>query len=181
MEFYSMADGVLTLLDEELDLDFKEPFSPVKVAASLEDRFPISKTHLLRVVKGLKGKVLEAYVEKGGVRDGQWISYYPSRAIKQETFYANGKLHGLSSFYAPDGKLTAQSWFVHGLREGKSISWYSDGAIYAELRFRRGVLEGNQEYFYPDGKLRTELSYVQGKLQPEPQLFAPDGSSKILP
>ena len=107
----------------------------------------------------------EFYVEKNGKPDGQCRLYYPSKALKGEMFYFEGKLHGPSTFYTPQGGVLSVSWFVDGLQQGKCFWYYPEGELYAVQRYKHGIPHGVQEYFHKDGSPKTIVEIEGGSFK----------------
>lgn len=182
MSTYTMEEGFLTIEDPELNLFVKEAHSPLKIPFPLsleKDLQDIASRHTLRVIKGKRNKIIEAYIEKDGLKNGQCLVFHPDGSIKQESFYTEGKLHGFSVFYGLQQQVLTKSWFIRDQQEGRSHWYYAEGPLYCIQRFRNGLWENKQEYFYPDGKLKTLMNYSQGKLHGTSIEYSPEGSVKL--
>lgn len=115
------------------------------------------------------------FIPPSEIREGAWKEHYPSGALKCETHYHHGKLHGKSQFFAEDGQLLADSTFKNDERVGEALFYYPNGAVYSRLNYENGLLQGPQRYYYEDGKDRTILEYAQGMLVGEALLYNPEG------
>lgn len=175
MDKYSLENGFLTLVDEELGLSFKEPFAPMKVPTNPEQDQELKGGYLVKTSSIEEGILEGAYIEKEGKPDGQYLLFYPSGALKMETFYLSGALHGPSTFYNEDAVILTKSWFFHGKRQGKSYWYYPAKQLLSLQRFINGQWHGKQEYYYSDGTLKTIMHYNQGKLEGLTQLYSPKG------
>lgn len=72
-------------------------------------------------------------------RDGEYREYNFS-TLKEERFYANGKLEGAVKIYYPDGKIMEEGNYVNGLRDGAS-KWYDQqGNLTIEYEYKAGEL-----------------------------------------
>jgi hypothetical protein len=98
--------------------------------------------------------------------------YYASKALKSESHYFNGLLHGSSCYYSEEGQLLAKASFLNGVPNGECTWYYLSGALYCQQNFVDGVLEGEQIYYYKDGCLKTTLHYKQGCLVGSGHLYA---------
>lgn len=138
----------------------------------------LKSAHVVRVLRQYGKPKEAAWLEKGGVQDGQYRLYYPDGKLKAECFYQKGVLHGPSKFYSPKGILLAESLYQKGKREGECRWYYASGKLYTLQRFQNGLWHGKQEYFYESGQPKTMLHYKRGKLVEQAQLFLPDGNIK---
>ncbi len=163
--YYKIENGILFLRDAELGLDIEEPFTLPSISTSSRS------THI-----HAQGK--EVWLEKEGLRHGQWQSYAESGSLLSECFYLEGLLHGPSHFYNEAQVLLSLSWFYRGLRHGKMHQYYQTGALYSVQSFVNGLRVGDQLYYYPDGSMRTKMSYVLGFIDGEMLLFWPNGQCK---
>lgn len=172
------VEAIQHALDRKTDLQIDtEPFDRIKVEEpDIPDFHPImlpkkpeegcfiDPDHLIAMLKQYGSPPLEARVEKEAIPDGQCLLYYPEGAIKAETFYKEGRLHGPAAYFSKEGKVLSKSYYVEGKQEGESYWYYPSGKLYAVRRFRGGVLHGLQHYFYPNGGLKTVISYNEGQL-----------------
>jgi hypothetical protein len=104
--------------------------------------------------------------------------YYPSGALKAESYYLNGLLHGPSHWYTEEKVLLAESTFIDGKQEGEALWYYPSGALYSRQNFSNGLLDGEQTYYYEDGSTKTHLHYVKGQLTKSALLYDRDQSLK---
>lgn len=157
---YLFTNQRLKLTDPELGLDVDLPFDPVLL--------PEKPQWGQEVADGffVAGNVsaTEFFIEKCGTPHGQCRLYYPSKTVKGEMYYVDGRLHGPSTFFSEGGGVLASSWFLHGVQEGKVLWYYPSGQLYSCQRFNAGRRDGEQEYFHPCGGLRVQLTYKQGEL-----------------
>lgn len=104
--------------------------------------------------------------------------YYSSGALKGESHYKEGLLHGPSIFYNEDGKILAKTFFNEGSPEGECLYYYFSGATYCKQYFSNGLLEGAQAYYHENGEIKTMLHYQQGQLVGEATLYDNAGNMK---
>ena len=64
------------------------------------------------------GKPFEILEYKNGVKDGEWMKYFPEGQLMTETFYKNGVLEGTFVNYTPEGKLLIKGWYKNGEQDG---------------------------------------------------------------
>ncbi len=176
-ERYEILDGVMYLIDPELDLNVCEPFT-LPLVPRIEEKNSLLES--LEVVwnRDEEGRFETAYFKKEGLFHGQHLHFYPCGKIKGESFYLDGKLHGPSLFHSVEGVVLASSWFYDGCIVGKSRQFYGTGALYSIQQYKKGKLHGKQEYFYEDSSFKTALMYKEGDLEGLIELFWPSGQIK---
>lgn len=162
---YHWTEGNLIIHDPTMHIAYEGPFNPELLPDSLEDGEHI------KVKRDPLGFLREAWIEREGVRDGQWRRYDLEEKVLGEGFYHNNLMHGPMVFRSPEGKLLAETWFVNGLRQGRSFLFYPDGKIYAVLRYLDGERHGLQEYFYSNHAPKAILYYAEGRISNHPQWF----------
>lgn len=109
---------------------------------------------------------------------GQYLSHYPSGAVKLEQYYLEQHLHGPSTYYSETGGVLARSWHYHGVQLGKTWRYYLSGELHSLLRYREGVFHGKQEIYYQNGHPKSSLNYADGVLNGEVCLYYPNGKLK---
>ena len=104
----------------------------------------------------------------GREKDSLW-SYYSStdETLRMTEYYVDGKLHGLSQRYYPEGKLSEEVHWSAGLKEGPWKQFFGDGSIRLQANFQNDLLEGEYRVYY-----RTDLLMMEG-------LFLKDRSEGI--
>ncbi len=105
-------------------------------------------------------------------------TFYPEGNLQAVQFYAQGYLHGPSTYYALSGEILSQTWYLGGKKVGKAKYFYKSGQLYSLQRFLLGQPQGLQEYWYEDGRVRTLLPYQAGQLHGEVQLYWENGVLK---
>jgi len=109
---------------------------------------------------------------------GPLCTYYGSGALKSETHYQKGLLHGLSQFFGESGTLLSKANFKEGNLDGELLQYYLSGSKYSEQHFKEGLPEGKQTYYYANGQLKTELNYEHGQMVGAVTLYNADGTIK---
>ena len=122
-----------------------------------------------------------------GQKVGAWVGYYPSKNIKYEGNFENGKETGNFVFYADakekkiiatkefktDGsvytvffngkKKMSEGIYVNKLKEGIWKIYHFDGQhVMAEEPYKNDKLHGIKKGYYASGKLSEELEYKNG-------------------
>ncbi len=101
---------------------------------------------------------------------------YADGSIKLVQFRKDGRLHGPSTYYSPNGAVLAQTWFDNGLQEGESQFFYPNGNIHSIQQFKNSIWHGEQRFWYADGSLKTSMRYLQGELDGPVRLYYPNGA-----
>lgn len=73
------------------------------------------------------------------IKNGFFITYYPSGEKYMESEYYNDKQRGTEKVYYPDGKLLTTGEYKDGLLDGKAIKYEDDGSKVIKI-FKAGVL-----------------------------------------
>ena len=81
-----------------------------------------------------------------------------------EAEYLNGKPHGITRHWAPDGVLTLEAEMEFGEYHGKYKSWWNNGNKKEEGRFYRGKRVGLYRWYSTNGVLIQEEDYGPGVL-----------------
>jgi len=113
-----------------------------------------------------EGNVTEGGKISNGLREGEWITYYPlmDEIVMSTTQYSNGNPEGFQQVFFDDGTLQIEGAFRNGKREGTWQWYHQSGVLESSVDFSAGKKEGVQNFYLDDGTLlRTEL-YKQGKL-----------------
>ncbi len=174
---YTFEDKVITLVDEELGLQYREVFDPIQVPEKRKPHQRLPDGHALTCFGPPDNPEETWVVEKEGLWDGQYLLCYPNGNPKLMSYYVKGELHGPSTFYSEEGSVIAYSWYIKGLQQGKSWLYYPSGVVYGIQRYLDGVWHGKQEYFYANGNPKTIMNYLHGRLE-SVHLFSPDGVEK---
>lgn len=105
---------------------------------------------------------------KDGMREGTWISNYPSTGtVYQETNYVQGKLSGEIKLFWETGELYATGNMNNGLREGEWIWYYANGIISSRVVFKNDKKEGKQILWSETGQKTKEEHYENGEVVEE--------------
>lgn len=177
MEIYSFENGLLKLVDPELQINYEEPFSPLLIPDHPKNNLKLDATHRLASYEFSDGS-LENEIVANGIRNGQYTLTYPNGNIKLDCFYKDGKLHGSSTFYGEEHQILVKSWYLDGKLQGKSHSYYVSGSLCSVQRFQNGIWHGLQEFWYENGVIKTQMTYKQGELDGIVKLFYPTGALK---
>jgi len=81
-----------------------------------------------------------------------------------EAEYLDGKAHGITRIWSPDGVLTQEAEMEHGEYHGKYKTWWNNGNRKEEGRFYRGKRVGLYHWYSENGVLIKEEDYGPGVL-----------------
>ena len=169
---YLFDNERLVIVDPDLNIYIKTSFKSLLL---LRDHKVMDGVVMKR---DESGRLLSAYFEVEGKREGQFHRYHPNGKVAVECFYSFGLLHGPSRFYSETGSFLSETWFYKDRKEGESKKYYSLGQLFSIERFKRGVLHGKQEYYYEDGRVKSTIFYYQGKLDGMVTLYWSNGEKK---
>ena len=62
---------------------------------------------------------------KSGNKDGKWYAFYPDGSVFTETFYIDGKQHGIYNLYRENGKPLLKGHYSHDVCSG-TWTWYDE-------------------------------------------------------
>ena len=82
----------------------------------------------------IKGKIVE------GENEGQWNYYYPNRSLESQGNFKDDLVNGKWLWYFPNGNLKEEGKYVAGEREGEWFSYNDDGSLYIKRYFKDNVL-----------------------------------------
>lgn len=172
-EEYFLTETEMRIIDEELGLDLTLSFPLPRLPEDLSAPGVVLERDEM-------GQLVAAYFLHAQKRHGACRLFYPSGAVRAEMFYANGILHGPSTFYSEENSVLTQTWYVEGKKSGKVRYFYLSGALASLLRYREGVPHGMQEYWYEDAQIKSRIPYEKGQIHGEVQLFWPSGKDKRI-
>ena len=74
----------------------------------------------------------------GGLQDGETVIFGENDLPTVRSLYRAGKLHGLSSWYRPDGSLMRTSEHLDGELDGETVEYDEKGKAAQRILYRRG-------------------------------------------
>jgi antitoxin component YwqK of YwqJK toxin-antitoxin module len=92
-------------------------------------------------------KITEEGDYKEGLKDGEWIAYYPGGKVPVViSNYKDGELNGVMKQYSRRGKLLQEMNYKDGLKHGKFIMYDKRGKVLVERQYSFGmqVIEGTE-------------------------------------
>jgi antitoxin component YwqK of YwqJK toxin-antitoxin module len=75
---------------------------------------------------------------RGGLQDGETVIFGESGLPTARSAYRAGRLHGLSSWYRPDGSVLRTSEHADGELDGETVEYDEKGKAVERTVFRRG-------------------------------------------
>ena len=103
-------------------------------------------------------------IDKKGVYQGLWESYYLNGKIKTKGQYKEGKKYGKWEYFFEKGKLEQEGYFDSKGKYTKEWKWYyENGNLLRKEEFRGGKEDGILEEYDKDGKLITKGEYIEGE------------------
>ena len=89
--------------------------------------------------------------------------YYDDGQLKESSNYKNGKIEGISKeFIGPSRKYYAESFYKDGKRHGLYQS-FENGNLRSEKFYKNDKIDGLYKYFFENGSLKQYGSYKNGK------------------
>jgi antitoxin component YwqK of YwqJK toxin-antitoxin module len=143
---YSYEDDLLTVIDPELQMDYKNKVSLIKETSL----YPSGKVKMqqYRLGRELHGPVT-FFTEEGGVLSQSW--------------YINDRKEGKAWNYYPDGTLYSLNRYKNNLQEGRQEYYHSTGSLKSVLNYAKGQLHGMVLLLHPNGRLKREMYFKDGK------------------
>lgn len=163
---YKIENEYLIIFDKELSIDIKSPFSPKMIPSNL------------KIEKEENAILMEEFLSKNKIFEGQYLRFYENGKIKSECYYANGLLHGPSKWLSEEGTLLSEKWFVDGSAQGKAYYYYLNGNIHSIRSFRDGKKEGVDIYFFKNGLVKSKINHQKDQFHGLVELYYENGVKK---
>ncbi len=90
-------------------------------------------------------------------------AHHDNGKVKSETPYANGKKHGLETWWWDNGKKRSEEMRRDGKRHGVWTYWYENGKKQWEIMWKYGKKHGLATNWYENGNKQTETYYLNDK------------------
>jgi antitoxin component YwqK of YwqJK toxin-antitoxin module len=114
-----------------------------------------------------KSKMMDQKIEYqviDGIREGDFIIYYPNDNIQMIGKMSQNKNDGEWKYYASDGSLETLGSYSDDIPDGKWIWYKKNGIVLEEGNFSLGKRDGEWKSYDTTGVLRTLRSYKMDKL-----------------
>ena len=132
----------------------------------------------------INGYSADVWIEQNHPENGDFIVYWKNmttnvaggvtfdesegEGLRWKWYYKDGKQHGVSKGWWPNGALKQERTYKDGIQDGLYTIWYENGQKRYERTFKDGYNEdGLWTYWYESGQKREERTYKNGKLVDE--------------
>lgn len=115
-------------------------------------------------------------IDKFGLKQGIWKTFYSNEKIKSEAQYLDDKLNGFYKEYSEDGTLTKNEKYKNGepVVEKQNTAklelernFYPNGKLKSIVNVIEGKKEGTEKFFDENGKVTSAKLYQDNKLAGE--------------
>ena len=89
--------------------------------------------------------------------------YYEDRQVKSHTRVEEGRPHGGSAAYFPNGQVQIREFYRQGVSHGKRVEWHENGIKKSERMIVGGVNHGSFRQWYANGTLSSTVEMFEGK------------------
>ena len=89
---------------------------------------------------GYEGELTSVVAIHNGVKDGIETGYDKKKRILWKTPYVNGKEHGTSKAFYPNGEVMVSYTYVNGFKQGYAHTYYKDGKVDRKVLYRRNKI-----------------------------------------
>lgn len=97
-----------------------------------------------------------------GLKEGEWLFYYPDGKLMAQENYKNGMLHGTCLSFFPNGQMASREWWQEDLQEDSAWYFHPNGKLHRKGRYEAGVYQGVWFTFYENGVLQQVCPYLDG-------------------
>ncbi len=104
---------------------------------------------------------IESYLQ--GKLHGRTSKWYPNGQLKESRMYANGRKQGKQVAYWQNGLKRFEFMAVQDAYEGELREWNVAGNLIHLATFENGQEEGTQKMWYDNGKIRANYVMVKGR------------------
>lgn len=169
---YSMEKDRLTIRDEQLQIEWEEPFKPLD-SDKITEWYPNGQLKMeIFYQEGQLHGPSRFYTDKGGLIAESWFIrgkkqgisrlFYPSGNLYAIERYKEGKLHLEQEYFFEKGTPYLVSHYAHGVLEGEVLIYHYEGNLWRELHYKQGQRDGVERLWNQDGVLLIECHYDNG-------------------
>ncbi len=97
-----------------------------------------------------KRKAEGKYVGKE-IKDSVWNYYDELGVLIAKEKYKEGKKHGASFVYIPDGSVSEEKYFKDDVMDGPYKEYFTANVLRSQATYSKGLIEGRTVYYYPNG------------------------------
>jgi len=110
---------------------------------------------------------------------GIYLVNYKNDNIKRKEKYLNGKQHGYSNTWYPDGKKFTERFYSKGHKVKVHIGWWNNGVKKFEYHFNDiGQYQGSVKEWYETGLIFRDFNYTNGRENGSQKAWKSDGRIK---
>jgi len=91
---------------------------------------------------------------------GYLKSTYNSDTVKSIAAYLNGKQHGITKTFFPNGKSETERSYMNGLSYGRHFGYWKNGKMKFDFFYLNDKREGLQKQWYESGSRYYELTFI---------------------
>ena len=146
--------------------------SKVKSAAIIPDLEVNAENELLERKKGV------LYYE-GLPFSGKIVSRNLGSPLASNTPFFEGKEHGLSEGWYPNGTKQYERFYDHGQKTGTHKGWWQNGQPKYIRNMLNDVFEGNVKEWYANGQPYMDFNYINGQEAGSQKAWKSDGRIKV--
>ena len=102
---------------------------------------------------GLDTVYIQSYFK--GIKNGQFLRFYPKNRIFEKRNYINGKKEGIHIGYWEDGSLAFEYNLKDDEYNGSLKEWNRNGQIIKSFNYVNGYENGSQKLWFDNGEVRS--------------------------
>lgn len=112
--------------------------------------------------------IAEGIIDRSGIRNGNWKTYYLSGEIRSEGKYKSGNKFGKWVYYYSTAKKEQEGYFdKNGKYTGKWFWYYENGNLLRSEEYLRGIEDGMLIEYKIDSAIITKGEFIDGKREGE--------------
>lgn len=100
------------------------------------------------------------YVDKKGLIQGEYLSYFESGVLKEKTQMKDGLIAGDRIIYYENGQVEIKEFYKDSSQiDGVYKAFYPNGTLKLEKTYVNQKIEGILRVYYPDGTLKEHVTF----------------------
>ena len=88
-------------------------------------------------------------------KHGKWLFYSYDGILEEERNYYRNRIHGIQTIYFPTKKIKQQTYFTFNVPDSSFKEWNEDGKLITSGNYDLGSPDGIWEYYYENGKKKS--------------------------
>ena len=101
---------------------------------------------------------------QNSVKQGLWVTFYPTGNIQSLEFYQEGKLSGPQRSFRENGQMLSYAEMRADLFHGKRTSFYHNGRIASISYWVNDSMDGALTEYSEEGEITHQFEYRKGEL-----------------